>query len=581
MIWEQEIQTGYIRKMLNISDTVERKFVDSIEISEWEIETETGWVDITHINVTVEYDVYQLRTENTFIECADNHIVFDKNHNEIFVKNLKVGDGIIGQYGIEYVVSLVKTDRCENMFDLSVGGNHTFYAEGLLHHNTTVSAAFFVWYIIFHDNKSVAILANKQSTADEIMHKVRLAYENLPHWLQQGVTNWNKRSIELENGSRVFGSATSASGIRGKTINILYIDEYAFVDNALAEEFFTAVYPTITAGKDTKVFITSTPNGYNHFHKIWNEAEKKINGFVALRIHWYETPGRDQKWYNEQKAVLGELKAAQEIDAEFMGSSRTLLSGPMLAKLTYDIPIKEYTDQFKGLKLYKMPEKGHVYSLTVDVSRGRHLDSSAFTVFDITKYPHTIVATYRNNEISPMLYATILQKIGIQYNSAYMLIEINDIGGQVADILWNDCEYENLHWTKSGELLGKAGSDPYPGIRTTKKTKRIGCSNLKDMIDNDQLIVNDYDMISELSTFVQKDGGSYEADQGFHDDTVATLWLHAWTVSQLWFSDLTDTNLRLTMHSSHISAMESELCMPTFLDGTEEYDEDSLKFEWF
>src|ERR1035437_2934422 len=285
---------------------------------------------------------------------------------------------------------------------------------------TTVSAAYFVWYILFHDNKNVAILANKQSTADEIMYKVRLAYESLPHWLQQGVSNWNKRSIELENGSRVFGSATSASGIRGKTINILYIDEYAFVDNTLAEEFFTAVYPTITAGKDTQVFITPTPNGYNHFHKIWHEAEKNINGFVALRIHWYETPGRDQKWYNEQKAVLGELKAAQEIDAEFMGSSRTLLSGPTLAKLVYDLPIKEYTDQFKGLKLYKMPEKDHVYSLTVDVSRGRHLDSSAFTVFDITKYPHTISATYKNNEIAPLLYATILQKIGIQYNQAYM-----------------------------------------------------------------------------------------------------------------------------------------------------------------
>jgi hypothetical protein len=565
--------------MYKISDAVERKFVDSIEVDDWEIETESGWVDITHINVTVEYEVYQLTTQNTFIECADNHIVFDERHNEIFVKDLRVGDAIIGQHGLEYVISVVKTNRKEHMIDISVTGDHTFYAEGLLHHNTTVSAAFFVWYIIFNDDKTVAILANKQSTADEIMHKVRLAYENLPHWLQQGVSNWNKRSIELENGSRVFGSATSASGIRGKTINVLYIDEFAFVDNHLAEEFFTAVYPTITAGKDTKVFITSTPNGYNHFHKIWHEAEKGLNGFVPLRVHWHETPGRDKKWYDEQKAVLGELKAAQEIDAVFQGSSRTLLTGSVLARLSYDIPIKEYTDNLHGLKIYKDVIPNRVYSMSVDVSRGRHLDYSAFTIFDITSYPHTIAVVFRNNEIAPLLYATIIHRMAMLYNSAYVLIEINDIGGQVADTLWNELEYENVHWTKSGEL-GKVGADPYPGIRTTRKTKRIGCATLKDMIDNEQLIINDFDMISELSTFVQSNGGSYEADEGFHDDSVATLWLHAWLACQPWFSELTDTNLRRTLHDSHVNVIEHDIPLPVFLDGNEEWDLD-LKFDWF
>ena len=567
--------------MHQISNTVNRKFVDSLEVSDWEIESDTGWVDVNHINVTIPYEVYQLTTTAGVLYCADNHIVFTEDHDEIFVKNLKSGDAIIGQYGLEYVSSVFKTDRVENMYDLSVSGSHTYYAENLLHHNTTTTAAYFVWYIIFNDNKQVAVLANKQATADEVMYKICMAYENLPHWLQQGVRSWNKRSIELENGSRVFGSATSASAIRGKAINIIMIDEMAHIDNTLAEEFFTAVYPTIAAGKDSKIFITSTPNGFNHFHRIWNEAEKGLNGFKAFRVHWYQTPGRDQKWFDEQRAVLGELKTAQEILGSFMGSSRQLLNAQSLSKLTYDLPLKEYVDQFKGLKLYKMPEKHKVYSMSVDVSRGRHLDYSAFTIFDITQYPHTIVATYRNNEISPMLYATILQKIGINYNNSYMLIEINDIGGQVADILWNECEYENLHWTKSGELLGKAGSDPYPGIRTTRKTKRIGCANLKDMVENDQLIINDFDMISELSTFVQKDGGSYEADTGFHDDTVATLWLHAWMITQPWFSELTDTNLRLKMHSNHIAQMESEICMPIlYTDGLEEYDDYSLRYEW-
>lgn len=439
---------------------------------------------------------------------------------------------------------------------------------------TTVSAAYFVWYILFNDNKSVAIFANKQNTADEIMARVRRAYENLPLWLQQGVKSWNKRSIELENGSSVFGRATSGSGNRGGSVNILYLDEFAFVQNTLAEEFFTSVYPTITAGIDSKVFMTSTPNGYNHFHKFWNEAEKGLNGFHPLRIYWHETPGRDQKWYDEQKAVLGELKAAQELDAEFMGSSRTLLTGAVLARLSYDIPIAVYTGQFNGLSIYNKPEENHIYSMTVDTSRGRHLDSSAFTVFDITEYPHTIAATYRNNEIAPLLYVSILHKLGLSYNKAYMLIEINDIGGQIADALWNDLEYEEMYWTKSGDQLGKTGADPYPGVRTTKKTKRIGCANLKDMIDNQQLIINDSVMIQELSTFIQKDSGSYEADDGFHDDTVTTLWLHSWMVSQSWFTDLTDTSLRLKLHQNHVVEMEDQLCLQGyFSDGNEVYAE--------
>ena len=439
---------------------------------------------------------------------------------------------------------------------------------------TTVSAAYFVWYIIFNEMKSVAIFANKQKTADEIMSRVRRAYENLPMWLQHGVVTWNKRSIELENGSKCEGAATGASGNRGGSVSILYLDEFAFVPNTQAEEFFTSVYPTISAGEETKVFMTSTPNGYNHFHKFWIEAQRKDktwNGFIPIRIYWHETPGRDQKWYDDQKSVLGELKAAQELDAEFLGSSMTLLSGSTLARLTHDIPIKEYTDQYKGMKVYAEPIEGHVYSMAVDVSRGRHLDNSAFVVYDITSYPHRIACTYKNCDISPLLYASLIQKVGLAYNTAYLLIEINDIGAQIADTLWNDLEYENMHWTKSGDILGKMGSDPYPGIRTTKKTKRIGCANLKDLIDNQQLIINDYDFIHELSTFIQSKTGSYEADEGFHDDLVMCGVLHAWLVSQRFFNELTDSNLRETMHNNHVKELEDQICMTGFYsDGVEE-----------
>lgn len=498
--------------------------------------------------------------------CAVDPIYFIKNY--IYVVHPDKG-----------VVKLDLYDYQERMIDAYHNNKKVIFLTARQQGKTTVSAAYLLWFMLFNKSKTIAILANKQATADEILGRMRLAYEELPMWLQKGVVTWNKRSIELENGSKAFASASSSSSIRGKSISMLYLDEFAFVPNTQADDFFTAVYPTITAGgknSKTKVFMTSTPNGYNHFHKFWVEAHKEgieWNGFTPLRVHWYESPGRDQAWYDEQKAVLGELKAAQELDAEFLGSSKTLLTGSTLARLSHETPLKVYTDQYKGLKVYAMPEKNRVYSMSVDVSRGRHLDNSAFVVFDITTYPHTIAAVYMNNEVPPLLYSSIIHTIARSYNNAYVLVEINDIGGQVADTLWNELEYENMHWTKAGEILGKSGSDPYPGIRTTKKTKRIGCANLKDMIDNNQLIVNDYDMIHELSTFVQSSTGSYEADEGFHDDVVMCAVLHAWMVSQIWFNELTDSNLRLKMHSDHIQEMEDQLCMPVILDGTELYEQ--------
>lgn len=256
----------------------------------------------------------------------------------------------------------------------------------------------------------------------------------------------------------------------------------------------------------------------------------------------------------------------------FLGSSMTLLSGSTLARLSYDTPLKEFTDQQKGLKIYKYPELNHKYTISVDVSRGRHLDNSAFSVMDITDFPHTIAATYKNSEIAPLLYTSLVHNIATNYNKAYALIEINDVGAQIADTLWNELEYEGMFWTKSGDMLGKQGADPYPGVRTTKKTKRIGCANLKDMIDNNQLLINDYDTIQELSTFIQKPNGGYEADEGFHDDLVASLWLHAWMVAQPWFKELTDSDLRLKMHEAHIKSMEDDLLMPSFSDGNEQFD---------
>lgn len=508
----------------------------------------------------IPYTDYML---DEYTKCANDPVYFIRN----YVKVIHPDKGLVLMDLYEYQERMIRAYH---------NNKRVIFMTSRQQGKTTVSAAYFVWYIIFNDEKSVAILANKQATADEIMHRIRLAYENLPKWLQQGVKTWNKRTIELENGSKCAGFATASTGIRGKTVNLLYLDEFAFVENNQANDFFTSVYPTITAGKNSKVFVTSTPNGFNHFYKMWNEAEKKINGFFPLRVHWHETPGRDQKWYDEQKSVLGELKAAQELDAEFLGSSLQLLRPATMASLSYDIPIKQYQDSYAGLSIYKYPEKDHSYVMTVDVSRGRHLDYSAFLVIDVTTQPYRIVASYRNNDVSPLMYSAIIHKIAKNYDEAYVLVEINDVGSEVANDLYFTFEYENMFWTKSGDQLGRKGADPYPGVRTTKKTKRIGCAQLKDLIEKQNFLVNDFWFITELSTFVQSiTSGSYEADEGFHDDMVMCGVLFGWMANQPWFKELTDQDMREVMYARQIAQMEEDLApAPIFVDGRENYNSD-------
>ena len=508
---------------------------------------------------------YTLEQALEIEKCKNDPIYFIKNY--IKVVHPDRGMVLMGLY-----------DYQERMVRAYHDNKRVLFLTARQQGKTTVSAAYFVWYILFNEDKKVAIFANKQATADEIMDRVRLAYENLPKWMQQGVKVWNKRSIVLENGSKCSGHATSKGGNRGGSVNILYLDEFAFVENNTASEFFTSVYPTITAGADSKVFMTSTPNGYNHFYKFWSEADpskKNFNGFFRLRIYWHETPGRDQKWYDAQKAILGELKAAQELDAEFLGSSRQLLSSTAMSSMTHDAPLKEFDGEYKGLRVYKPPMENHVYTMTCDVSRGRHLDDSAFTVYDITTQPFTVSAVYNFNEVSPLMYANIIHKIAKNYNEAYVLVEINDAGSEVTSAMYYDFEYENMYWTKAGNQLGKKGADPYPGIRTTKKTKTIGCANIKDLIERKNLIINDEQTIKQFSTFVQNDSGSFASDDGFKDDLVMTHVLFGWLSNQPWFKDLTDQDMRNKMYAEAISKMEDDLApMMMYSNGQEDFQED-------
>lgn len=421
-------------------------------------------------------------------------------------------------------------------------------------------AAYILWYTLFQSNKTVAILANKASAAREILFRYQLMYENLPIFLQQGIKTWNKGDIELENGSIIFTAATSKSGVRGRSVNLLYVDETAIIPNNIAEEFFTAVYPVVSAGSTTKIILTSTPLGFNHFWKFWNDAQQGSNGFVALKVNYNEHPDRDEKWAEEQRKLLGELKFNQEVLCSFIGSSASLISGDVIATLS-PMPYVFSTDD--GLDILEEPQKDHQYVVVVDTSRGVGGDYSAFTITDVTQVPYRVVGKYRNNQISPLLYPNIIHKVCVDFNNAYVLIEINDIGQQIADILHGELEYENIFRVgssgKTGQFLTagfKGGS--FLGVKTTKQVKRMGCSNLKTLIESKKLLIFDKDVISELSTFIEV-RGSYAADEGYHDDLVMTLVLLGWASKDPFFRELTNVNLRNALFENQMKQIEEEL----------------------
>lgn len=412
---------------------------------------------------------------------------------------------------------------------------------------TTTSAAYILWYILFNEQRLVAILANKEKTAREILSRVRLAYQELPFWMQQGVVTWNKGDIELENGSRVIAESTASDAIRGYSVNLLFLDEFAHVENNIADEFFAATYPTISSGQTTKIIIVSTPFGFNHYYKIWDQAMKGMNGFTPFEYAWTDVPNRTKEWLEDQKRTLGDIKFRQEILTNFLGSSYTLIDPDTIARMQGEMP--EFSKD--GLDIYEEAQEGHAYIIIADVSRGQHLDYSAFIVFDVTETPYKIVAKYRNNNIPPLVYPNIIYNVAKKYHNAYVLVEINDAGGQVADILNIDLEYENMFFTNKArmkgnqpETIGSARDTSHPGLRTDKRTRRIGCEAFKALAETDQVLINDYDLILEISTFTLKKD-KYQAEDGHFDDLVMCCVLFSWLTTQNYFKDLTDVDIRL------------------------------------
>ena len=425
---------------------------------------------------------------------------------------------------------------------------------------STTIIAYLLHYVLFNEQVNVAILANKAATARDLLGRLQLAYEHLPKWLQQGVMSWNKGSLELENGSKILASSTSASAVRGGSYNIIFLDEFAYVPSNVAEQFFSSVYPTISSGKTSKVMIVSTPHGMNMFYKIWTDAEHERNSYVPIEVHWSEVPGRDEKWKEETIKNTSEAQFNTEFECEFLGSIDTLISARKLRTLSFIEPKQRNA----GLDVYKPPEEGKTYFITCDVARGTSNDYSAFIVFDITQMPYTIAAKYRDNEIKPLVYPQKIYDVARAYNQAFVLIEINDIGEGVANTMQFDLEYDNLVMAsmrgRAGQVLGGgfSGGKAQLGVRTTKAVKTVGCSNLKQLVEDDKLIVEDYDLVNELSTYIVK-GQSWEADDGCTDDLVSCGFLFGWATDQTYFKELTDLDVRMRMIAENQYAMEQDM----------------------
>ena len=432
---------------------------------------------------------------------------------------------------------------------------------------STVVTAYLLWYSIFNDNVNVAILANKAATAREMLQRLQLSYENLPKWLQQGVVNWNRGSLELENGSKIMAASTSASAVRGMSFNIIFLDEFAFIPTHIADEFFSSVYPTISSGKSTKVIIISTPKGMNMFYKLWHDAELKRNEYVTTEVHWSEVPGRDALWREQTIANTSEEQFNQEFECEFLGSVNTLITSTKLKIMTYEEPLTKNA----GLDIYEEPVEGNQYVMTVDVARGLTKDYSAFLVFDTTTIPYQIVAKYRNNVIKPMLFPNVIHQVATSYNHAYIMAEVNDIGGQVADILQYDLEYDNLLMCamrgRAGQVVGQgfSGSKTQLGVKMSTTVKKTGCSNMKTLIETDKLVFQDYDIIAELTTFIQK-GQAWEAEEGCNDDLAMCIVIFSWLATSDYFRELHDNDVRARLYQEQKEQIEADMAPFGFID---------------
>ena len=510
-----------------------------------------GNPNLKKANTAIEFTQEQILE---FMKCKEDPVYFANN----YIKIVSLDEGLTQFHPYHFQEKLINNFH-ENRFNICKMPRQTG--------KSTTVVSYLLHYAVFNDSVNIGILANKAATARELLGRLQTAYENLPKWMQQGIVSWNKGSLELENGSKILAASTSASAVRGMSFNILFLDEFAFVPNHVADSFFASVYPTITSGKNTKVIIVSTPHGMNHFYRMWHDAEKSKNEYIPTDVHWSEVPGRDEKWKETTIANTSEQQFKVEFECEFLGSVDTLIAPSKLRTLIYDNP----KTRNAGLDVYEPSKENHDYVMTVDVARGVGEDYSAFVVVDITEFPHRVVAKYRNNDIKPMLFPNIIYEVAKSYNSAFILCEVNDIGDQVASILQYDLEYQNLLMCsmrgRAGQIVGQgfSGKKTQLGVKMSKTVKKVGSLNLKTLIEEDKLIFNDYEIISELTTFISKHN-SFEAEEGCNDDLAMCLVIYAWLVQMDYFKELTDQDVRKRLYEEQKNQIEQDMAPFGFMD---------------
>ena len=502
-------------------------------------------------NTPIEFTQEQIEE---YLKCREDPVYFAQN----YVKIVTLDYGLQPFKTYDFQEKLINNFH-NNRFNICKMPRQTG--------KSTTCVSYLLHYAIFNDSVNIGILANKASTARELLARLATAYENLPKWMQQGILVWNKGNIELENGSKILAASTSASAVRGMSFNILFLDEFAFVPNHVADAFFASVYPTITSGKSTKVIIVSTPHGMNHFYRLWVDAEKQRNEYIPTDVHWSEVPGRDEVWKEQTIKNTSEQQFKIEFECEFLGSVDTLIAPSKLKALVFDKAIQTNA----GLDIYAKPEDKHDYAITVDVARGVGNDYSAFIVVDITTFPHRVVAKYRDNTIKPMLFPSVIYEVARNYNQAFILCEVNDVGDQVASILQYDLEYQNLLMCsmrgRAGQIVGQgfSGNKTQLGVKMSKTVKKVGSLNLKTMIEEDKLLFCDYDIISELTTFISK-SNSFEAEEGCNDDLAMCLVIYAWLVAQDYFKELTDNDIRKRLYEEQKNQIEQDMAPFGFMD---------------
>ena len=510
-----------------------------------------GNPNLKKANTQIEFTKDNIRE---YLRCKEDPVYFAKK----YIKIVSLDEGLTQFHPYNFQETLIKNFHY-NRFNICKMPRQTG--------KSTTVVGYLLHYAVFNDSVNIGILANKAATARELLGRLQTAYENLPTWMQQGIIAWNKGSLELENGSKILAASTSASAVRGMSFNILFLDEFAFVPNHVADSFFASVYPTITSGKNTKVIIVSTPHGMNHFYRMWHDAEKGSNEYVPTDVHWSEVPGRDEKWKATTIANTSEQQFKVEFECEFLGSVDTLIAPSKLKSMVYDNPKTKNA----GLDIYESPIENHDYVMTVDVARGVGEDYSAFVIVDITEFPHKVVGKYRNNEIKPMLFPNIIYEVAKNYNSAFILCEVNDIGDQVASILQYDLEYQNLLMCsmrgRAGQIVGQgfSGKKTQLGVKMSKTVKKVGSLNLKTLIEENKLIFNDYEIISELTTFISKHN-SFEAEEGCNDDLAMCLVIYAWLVQMDYFKELTDQDVRKRLYEEQKNQIEQDMAPFGFLN---------------